>query len=250
MNQVALNQLETSLRGKMSKIIVANWKMNGSLGFIDTYFQNLLWCEKHTVVFCPPFPYLAKVDSLLTKENYFLGAQNCHTHDSGAFTGEVSSKMLADMGCQYVIIGHSERRHQQGETNETVHQKNQQVLQSNMVPIICVGETLEDRQANQHLHVVREQLTESLPSSGNVIIAYEPVWAIGTGLTATLADICEMHQMIAEQCQFQHKILYGGSVTAENVADILAQPFVEGVLVGGASLKPEVFSQIIAAKCG
>lgn len=243
-----MNQLETSFGEEMSKLIVANWKMNGSLSFIVSYFQDLGSSDLSEVVFCPPFPYLNAVRNCFFAESYTLGAQDCHALDTGAFTGNVSALMLKDMGCKYVILGHSERRHYHGETNKAVKQKSQAALKHEIIPIICVGETLEDRQSKKHLDTVKQQLTESIPETiDTVVIAYEPVWAIGTGLTATLEDIVEMHQMIATHVAGKYRILYGGSVTANNAGEILSQPNVDGVLVGGASLKPELFTQIMQA---
>lgn len=246
MNQLPMNQLETASGGKMSKIIVANWKMNGSNAFIDIFFQKLVTKSPHKIIFCPPFPYLGAVSSHIKECHYYLGAQDCHTHSAGAFTGDISAEMLIDTGCQYVILGHSERRQYHNETNEDVFKKSEVALHNGLTPIICVGETLNDRTAKNHLDVVKQQLIQSIPpTTSPLIIAYEPVWAIGTGLTATLNDIVEMHQMIATHCQQKHKVLYGGSVTADNAAEILAQPNVDGVLVGGASLKSEMLNMIM-----
>lgn len=243
-----MNQLESSFGEEMSKLIVANWKMNGSLSFIETYFQSLKPSTSSEVVFCPSFPYLNAVSHCINDKNYTIGAQDCHTLDSGAFTGNVSAIMLKDIGCKYVILGHSERRQYHQETNELVKQKSQNALKNSLTPIICVGETLDDRQSKKHLEVVKQQLTESIPETDDpVVIAYEPVWAIGTGLTATLEDILEMHQMIATHTSNKYKILYGGSVTPDNAEEILSQKNVDGVLVGGASLKPDLFSQIMQA---
>lgn len=229
----------------MSKIIVANWKMNGSKAFIDTFFQKFAPKSPHQIVFCPPFPYLSAISPHLKEPHYALGAQDCHSANAGAFTGDTSAEMLKDMGCQYVILGHSERRQHHQETSEIVCKKSQNALQNDLIPIICVGETLNDRTEKTHLEVVKQQLIQSIPQTTTpLIIAYEPIWAIGTGLTATKEDIVEMHQMIAIHCQKKYKVLYGGSVTADNASEILSQPYVDGVLVGGASLKPEAFNKI------
>lgn len=230
----------------MSKLIVANWKMNGSFSFIETYFQAINSPPLSEVVFCPPFPYLNSVYNCFNGKNYALGAQDCHYQDTGAFTGNVSAAMLKDVYCKYVILGHSERRQYHAESNELVRNKGQHALKNGLTPIICVGETLEDRQTKKHLEVVQQQLIESIPETTvPLVIAYEPIWAIGTGLTATLEDIIEMHQMIATHTNDHHKILYGGSVTADNAKEILSQQNVDGVLVGGASLKPDLFNKII-----
>ncbi len=246
MNQLPMNQLETASGGKMSKIIVANWKMNGSNAFINTFFQKLTPKSPHKVVFCPPYPYLSVVSSHIKEYHYYLGAQDCHTNNAGAFTGDISAEMLIDIGCQYVILGHSERRQHHQETSDIVFKKSQMAIHTGLTPIICVGETLNDRNTKNHLDVVKQQLIQSIPQTTTpLIIAYEPVWAIGTGLTATLSDIVEMHQMITTHCQHKDKVLYGGSVTTDNASEILSQPNVDGVLVGGASLKPEMLNTII-----
>ena len=242
-----VNQLESG--EEMSKLIVANWKMNGSLSFIKTFFENSVDYPSSEVVFCPPFPYLKTVRDCFSNRKYSLGAQDCHFRDSGAFTGNVSASMLKDLGCQYVILGHSERRHSHQETSKMVREKAQNALQNRLIPLLCVGESLRDRQSEQHFEVVQQQLSESIPEGiiDPMIIAYEPTWAIGTGLTATVEDIAKMHQMIATHIHHKYKILYGGSVTADNAQEIIFQPNVEGVLVGGASLKYEIFNKIIQA---
>lgn len=246
MNQGPMNQLETAFGEKMSKIIIANWKMNASLAFINPFFQKLPPHGENKIIFCPPFLYLSSVQQHLKTQNYFLGGQDCHDHESGAFTGDISAAMLKDVGCKYVILGHSERRQGHLESSKLVYQKSQMAIKNHLIPIICVGETLKDRQTKTHLETVRQQLIDSIPSTNEaIIIAYEPVWAIGTGLTATMDDIVEMHQMIATHCRSKHQILYGGSVTADNAAEILRQKHVDGVLVGGASLKPDVFGKIM-----
>lgn len=233
----------------MYKFIVANWKMNGSKVFIENYFNSFQKQHTNKVIFCPPFPYLSLVKNSLTVTNFMLGAQDCHIQEYGAFTGNTSATMLKDMGCEYVILGHSERRQYHQETNELVYQKSQAALKANITPIICVGESLTDRQSKIHLRIVTQQLQQSLPDLiDKCIIAYEPVWAIGTGLSATLEDINEMHQMVADLTYQKAPILYGGSVTEDNAAEILSQPNVNGVLVGGASLKPEVFNKICQAR--
>lgn len=229
----------------MTKLIVANWKMNGSKSFIDSYFNSFKKQQDNQVVFCPPFLYLDRVNNYLEETNFALGAQDCHNHESGAFTGNISAGMLKEIGCRYVILGHSERRQYHSETDALVREKSETAIKAGLMPIVCAGESLEDRQSKKHLEVVKRQLEQSLPSSlEKCVIAYEPVWAIGTGLTATTNDINEMHQMIADFIGHKVPVLYGGSVTADNAPEILSQLNVGGVLVGGASLKPDVFNKI------
>jgi triosephosphate isomerase len=224
----------------MTKIIIANWKMNGSNSFIENFFDH--WHRpknNHIVVFCPPFPYLEKVRQFFP----FIGGQDCHIEDHGAFTGDISAAMLADVGCQYVILGHSERRAYHQESNAIVLKKAKQALNHGLTPIICVGESLKERQSGRAHDVVLQQLRESLPLSDRIIIAYEPIWAIGTGLTATEEEIALIHQQIANAYPGL-KILYGGSVNEKNSTDIMNISHVDGVLVGGASLKADLFGQI------
>ena len=204
---------------------------------------------------CPPFPHLGVV-AKAKDSAILLGAQDCSTRDNGAFTGDVSASMLKDMGCQYVILGHSERRQYQAETDKLVAEKAQKAHQQGIITIICVGETEAERSAGQQNQVVAEQLTGSIPSSAtaeNLVIAYEPVWAIGTGKIPTLAEITDMHNFIRAKLQEKLdnssaiRILYGGSVKPDNASDIFAVPNVNGALVGGASLKPEQFLAIAKA---
>ena len=229
------------------KTIVANWKMNGSLGLLHQALNA--WQMKDSpniVVLCLPSVFLPAAHNLLHQPNFFMGGQDCHTNLQGAFTGDTSAQHLHDAGCRYVLVGHSERRQYHHESNALVKAKAQAALTAGLTPIICVGETLNDRNAKNHLDVVKQQLIQSIPQTTTpLIIAYEPVWAIGTGLTATLSDIVEMHQMITTHCQHKDKVLYGGSVTTDNASEILSQPNVDGVLVGGASLKPEMLNTII-----
>ena len=185
-----------------------------------------------------------------------LGAQDCHEKISGAFTGNVSAAMLVELGCEYVLVGHSERRQYQFETNSIVAQKAQAALAHGITPVICIGETLNQRETQQTFNVLAEQLQalfevltpEQLVSC---IIAYEPVWAIGTGVSATASQAEEVHKFISEQieqtCSVNVPILYGGSVTNTNAAELFAQPNISGALVGGASLKADIFAQIIDA---
>lgn len=237
----------------MTKTIIANFKMNGSKEFIHTYFDHLDTSSNNTVIICPPSLYLDQTYQCINQKSsrsIHLGGQNCSHQSSGALTGEISATMLADVGCRYVILGHSERRTLHGETSSLIKQKTQQALDANLIPIICVGESLEQRQKGLAEKIIEEQLTESIPHLSNpsstYLIAYEPIWAIGTGLTATKEDIEAMHTFIRQHPTGQNtSILYGGSVNGNNAAEILTLQNVDGVLVGGASLKIEEFNRII-----
>lgn len=223
-------------------IIVANWKMNGEHEFARSYnvalkefisSQATLAAE---IVICPPAPLL-----YLMKGNYKLGAQNCHSKNSGAFTGEISAPILKDAGCEYVILGHSERR-EMGERCPSVSDKAATANAAGLKTIICVGE----KDGEDFLDVVLAQLKNSIPSCAteqNTIIAYEPVWAIGTGRTATVKEIEAHHAEIKKK--FNFKLLYGGSVKAANAKEILKTPYVDGLLIGGASLDVDEFKNII-----
>lgn len=245
-------------------IIAGNWKMNtrqqSALALVKELLAGLP-AECHTdVVLCPPHTYLAPVGDALAGSPINLGGQNLHAADDGAFTGEVNAAMLTDVGCNYVILGHSERRQYFGETDAIVAEKLQAALAGNLVPIVCVGETLQQRQDNQTDAVVAEQVRQSLAGldetrAAGIIIAYEPVWAIGTGLTATPEQAEAVHAMIRQQLAQlfsrdiadQIRIQYGGSVKADNAQQLLGQPNIDGALVGGASLKAADFLAIIAA---
>lgn len=245
----------------MKKLIVANWKMNGSIAFIDKYFDyfnrlNRPLPKDRDYVFCPPFPYLSQVVAKITALSnpaIYLGAQDCHPEPSGAFTGDVSAPMLKDLGCHYVIVGHSERRRldaDYSDSDDLVKRKAEAVLQAELTPIICVGETLWERETGHTIDRLISQITGSLPSldfvrsSQSIVIAYEPIWAIGTGKVPTADQITEVHAALREHLSPQCRILYGGSVTKKNAQQLLDIPNVNGLLVGGASLKPEEFVQI------
>ena len=235
----------------MKKLIAGNWKMNGN-GDSAESFDNAMedTINKITHVdwlICPPYPYIASITNTLR------GAQDCSAYIEGAFTGEVSASMLADMSCRYCIVGHSERRSQHNETSELIRKKAEQLIDNNIIAIICVGETLEERQNDKAFSVVKKQITESLPkeaSPDNVVIAYEPVWAIGTGMAATLCDVNKMHGMIRDLLKSvlahgsEMRILYGGSVKPSNAAELLDNDNVNGALIGGASLNHEDFIAI------
>ncbi len=212
------------------------------------------------VAVCPPTVYLAAVRSALGDSAVGLGAQNAYHEESGAFTGETSVGMLADIGCQYVILGHSERRNILGESNEDVNKKVHAVLAGGLIPIVCVGELLEQREAGQTLAVIKEQFQGSLAGLtaddvAKLVIAYEPVWAIGTGKVATPEQAEEVHADLRRLLETSYnsdvaaavRIQYGGSVKPTNAAELLSQPNIDGALVGGASLKPDSFQGIVAA---
>jgi len=245
------------------KIVAGNWKMNTTLqeGINLAKEVNLKADKKDVVVvLCTPFIHLTEVKKIISKPGIFLGAQNCSDKESGAYTGEVSASMVKSTGATYVILGHSERRAYYGETNELLSVKVGMALNNNLTPIFCVGEVLEEREAGKHMSVVREQLEKGLFSLtpqdfSKIVIAYEPVWAIGTGKTATPQQAQEMHKIIrdsirnkygnasAEECS----ILYGGSCKPSNAAELFANPDVDGGLIGGAALKAEDFLGIVNA---
>ena len=247
-------------------IIAGNWKMyknaSESSDFLKALITKLPTLPTGTkAVVCPPFTSLSLARALLQNTSIELGAQNMLAEDEGAFTGEISPGMLKSCGCRYVILGHSERRQYFGETNEGVNKKAKKALSSELVPIVCVGETLSEREKNATEMVVSTQVKSCLngmPSTDveKIVIAYEPVWAIGTGRTATPQQAQEVHQLIrkvigqlyawttAEKVVIQ----YGGSVKPENAKEILSMPDVDGALVGGASLKVDSFASIVYAK--
>lgn len=249
----------------MKKLIAGNWKMNGSIddaralvaGVINKFepFGDIFkTCE---VLVCPPFVHISAVrHAVYGFPNLAFGAQDCSRFEDGAYTGDISATMLKDSGCSFVILGHSERRGLMGETSEIVAQKVERALAADLKPIVCVGETEAERDAGQAEAVVKAQLDGSLPKLGQfseIAIAYEPVWAIGTGKTASVDDIKAMHAFIRGALAGHVKdpakvrILYGGSVKPGNAAEILACPNVDGALIGGASLKAEDFLAIARA---
>lgn len=243
-----------------AKLIAGNWKMNGSINDVEQLLLQLLeQCPASDDVewlVCPPFPYLAQAAHLLKGSSLQLGAQNVCQHQQGAFTGEVSADMLLELGCRYAIIGHSERRQLYGESNELVAQRFKRALMSGLHAILCVGETLEQREAGQTDSVIADQLATALQQIDaeyltNLVVAYEPIWAIGTGKTATAEQAQAVHKKIRLQLQKfdanfgeSVRILYGGSVKPENAAEMLAMDEIDGALIGGASLKAEQFSAI------
>ena len=233
-----------------SSFFVANWKLNGDFKFIHQYIDGLkLPVDKSKcVVICPTSIYLDQISK--KKNNFYIGAQNVSQHLEGAFTGEISCKSLSELKIDFCIVGHSERRQVFHENNSDVKSKSMQLINNNIVPIICIGETLEEKKNGKTNDVLANQLSEGVPqssNSNNSIIAYEPVWAIGTGLTPSLEEINETHEFIKKHNSTfkNYKILYGGSVKANNAKQILSLKNVDGALVGGASLKYEEFSRVI-----
>ncbi len=208
------------------------------------------------IALCPPSTLLAPVAKLIAGSPLALGAQDCHAAEKGAHTGDIAAPMLAELGCRYVIVGHSERRTNHHETDALVKAKAEAVLRAGMVAIVCLGESAEERKAGRHLQVIGGQLDRSLPAGAtpeNTVVAYEPVWAIGTGMTPTPRDIEEAHRHLQGRLAQSPsggtiRILYGGSANAGNAKTLLATPGVDGLLVGGASLDPEAFwSMVLAA---
>jgi len=246
-----------------STIIAGNWKMYKTLeetrSFLEAFSQRLRSVPRHVgVVVCPPYTSLALAGEMLRGSSVGLGAQDMSEHDEGAYTGEVSWKMLASVGCGYVILGHSERRQYHGESDEQVNRKSTTALDHGLRPILCVGETLEEREAGTTADVVAGQVRGvlrglSAESMARVVIAYEPVWAIGTGRNATPEQAQEVHALIRslvaelydERIAGQLTIQYGGSVKPDNAAGLLGQEDIDGALVGGACLKVDSFVQIL-----
>ncbi len=248
----------------MRKFLVAgNWKMNGSREANAKLLEGIVAGAPggfgYTMLVCPPFPYLASTAAFLIGTDISVGAQNVSEHAGGAFTGEVAPAMLHDVGCRYVIVGHSERRALYGETSATVAAKFRAAQAAGLTPILCVGETLEERENGITEQVVEEQLFTVVEAAGieafaSAVVAYEPVWAIGTGKTATPEQAQEVHGFIRARLGTADKgiadglqILYGGSMKGENAAGLLAMPDIDGGLIGGASLKVEDFLAIAAA---
>ena len=239
----------------MRQLIAGNWKMHGRLADIPAYAAALRAASAHTdLLICPPFTLIERLAAALAGSGVGVGGQDCHGAAQGAHTGDVAAAMLAEAGASFVILGHSERRHDHGETSATVAGKAQAAIAAGLTPIICVGETEAERDAGEAEHVVRSQLAHSLPAGFAGVIAYEPVWAIGTGRTPTEADVVAMHGAIRAalveklgEAGKGLRILYGGSVKPGNAASLLSLPEVGGALVGGASLKAEDLLAIAAA---
>jgi triosephosphate isomerase len=243
-------------------IIAGNWKLNKTsreaIQLVEELKREVSTVTGVDIVVCPTFTSLESVSEAVTETNIALGAQNLYWADSGAFTGEISAPMLKDFGVQYVIVGHSERRQYFGETNETVNKRIRAALAHGLIPIVCVGENLAEREANKTFDVIQHHCEGSLKGlsveeMGKIVLAYEPVWAIGTGKTATPEQAQEVHAFIRQllvklfgaEVASSVRIQYGGSVTPENIVSLIAKPDIDGALVGGASLKAPLFAAII-----
>lgn len=243
-------------------LIVANWKMHhgieDSLKFVTEYARLVKQDYPAEVVVCPPFTSLYTLSVALAETNIQFGAQNCHQENSGAFTGEISADFLKEIGCTYVIVGHSERRHVFGETDSVIALKVARVIEKQMKPIFCVGETDAERETQKTFDVITRQLEIGLHNVNredvaHLVVAYEPVWAIGTGKTATPSQAAEVHGFIRNwlgkkfgtSYAEELRILYGGSIKPSNFKELITQPNIDGGLVGGASLKPQDFLSLI-----
>jgi len=237
----------------MEPIIAGNWKMNKDPAESRSLVQKLLELvsdvKERAIIIIPPFTSLPYVSEIIWNSKLKLGAQNMHWTRQGAFTGEISGLFLKQLGCEYVVIGHSERRHIMGETDEVINKKLKTALEIGLISIFCVGETEQEKQNGQTEEVISRQLSQGLQGIENevhkLILAYEPVWAIGTGKTATPEQAAQVHKFIRSRLKKNTVILYGGSVKPENVDVLMAQQDIDGVLVGGASLKPESFARIV-----
>jgi triosephosphate isomerase len=245
-------------------MIAGNWKMNlnlkDSVALARTLLKETADVEEPDVLIAPPFTVLAAVRETLAGTRIFLGAQNMHWESGGAFTGEISASMLLDAGCSHVVLGHSERRSLFGETNEMIDRKLGAALRAGLIPILCIGETLEEREGGRTFAVIEKQLEESMEGPrrtgsmpDSVILAYEPVWAIGTGKTASPDQAQEVHGFIRKWLgrtfdpgfAAKIRILYGGSVKPDNISELMAKEDIDGALVGGASLKAQSFVPIV-----
>ena len=250
----------------MKNWVVGNWKMNGSLGMISDYIPALLdglmafgdWTQKTNVAICPPHPFLRTSINKLIGYPIRVGAQNISEYGNGAYTGDVSVSMLVDLEVRLCLVGHSERRKHHGESDHQVAEKVIALLSQSVRPLLCVGETEDERESGQYLDVVQRQLEAvfsqiSPANTSQILVAYEPVWAIGTGRTASPAQAGEMHRAIrsylteklGSEAGTAIPLLYGGSVTGENAGELMAEPEINGTLVGGASLKADSFLSII-----
>lgn len=247
----------------MKQLIVGNWKMNLTRDESSLLVNELLknnFQNNVEVVLCPPFISIQLVGELIKNSSIKIGAQNISEHESGAYTGEISSQMLKSYNCNYCIVGHSERRQYFNETDELVNKKSKILLSKNIKPIICVGETLSQREENKTAEIITVQIKGALKNFSeteilNSVIAYEPVWAIGTGKTASTEQANEVHELIRtllaqlynREVAIQIPILYGGSVKGENALELLSQNHIDGALVGGAALKSSDFAKIIVS---
>lgn len=246
---------------KAPPLVIGNWKMHGSLTFNAQLISELLHASPvlANMALCVPYPYLQQCQQLLSHSEIAWGAQDVSVHPQGAFTGEVCASMLVDFACKYVIVGHSERRIYHQETDQSIAAKTLAVINAGMLPILCLGETLAQRESNQTAQIVQAQLKvvlDTLPSNAlnKLILAYEPVWAIGTGKTATAIEAQAVHLLLRhEVAQYagviaqNMPIIYGGSVKPENARELFSMPDIDGGLIGGASLKAQDFLQIAQA---
>ena len=241
------------------KLVVGNWKMNGSHPANAELLAGITAARPFgcDVAVCVPFPYLSETAVALAASEVRWGAQDCSAHEQGAYTGEVSAAMLAEFGCRYAIVGHSERRQYHGETDQLVADKAKAALAKGVTPIVCVGETLAQREAGETEAVVKRQLSAVIHTlahcAGEMVVAYEPVWAIGTGKVATPEQAQAVHALLRAQLKAATphadamKILYGGSMKPDNAVSLLTQPDIDGGLIGGASLKAADFVAICRA---
>lgn len=247
---------------KRIPLISGNWKMNKTVAeaveLVSQLKRRLLDVQNREILVCPPFVSIVIVKEIVKNSNIKLGAQNMYFEKSGAFTGEVSPVMLKDIGCEYVIIGHSERRQYFGETDESVNKKMRVAFENGLTPIVCIGETLQQREKNETFSVIEKQVKTGLTGltveqSNKLVIAYEPVWAIGTGKTATPQQAEEVHAYIRKlyaeiygnNSAESVRILYGGSIKPDNFSEIMKQSNIDGGLVGGASLKADDFIKLV-----
>ncbi len=251
-----------------NKIVAGNWKMNTTVkegvflaSQINNHLKDIELRNDVQVVISPPFTHLTFVCQVIDKSKILLAAQNCADESEGAYTGEISATMLKDLGCNAVILGHSERRAFYHETSETLFKKTNQVIANDLTPIFCCGEMLEQREAGNHFNIVESQISEAIfhlseTDFSKIVIAYEPVWAIGTGVTASKEQAQEMHAFIRNIVKVKYgnniaenlTILYGGSVKPSNAEELFAQPDVDGGLIGGASMDAKSFVDIIKAR--
>ena len=248
-------------------IIAGNWKLNKTnleaIDLVTLLKRDLSDINDIDIVVCPPFTALSDVNDVLSESNIGLGAQNLYWEESGAFTGEISAPMIKSAGARYLIIGHSERRQFFGETDQTVNKKVKAALKTELIPIVCIGETLKEREQNKTFEIIKTQFSDSLAGFTKneietMVIAYEPVWAIGTGKTATPQQAQEVHKFIrdllikkyGQATAVRVRIQYGGSVKPDNIAELMSQEDIDGALVGGASLQHESFVKIVKNACG
>ncbi len=232
-----------------SSIFIANWKLNGNSSFLIDYYEKLKVNSNNCTVVCPPTIYLNSLK--INNKNLFCGAQDVSTYKEGAYTGELSASMLKDNNIDFCLVGHSERRQYFDEKNDNVSIKTSNLIEENIIPVICIGETLEQKEKKLTEEILSTQIKDSIPNTANhqnALIAYEPVWAIGTGLTPTLDEINQVHELIKNfNTKFRSfKVLYGGSVKSSNSKEITGLSNVDGCLIGGASLKVDEFNTIIS----